>query len=76
MKTFDIEMQTAVELPDRHVMSPFIVVVLNANGNTINVLNANDLATALTICGTQVGGNVLSVSHQTVFCEAPASAHA
>lgn len=74
MKTFDIEMQTAVELPDRHVMSPFIVVVLDANGNTINVLDANSLATALSICGTQIGGNVLSVSGQAVYCKAPNSA--
>jgi hypothetical protein len=74
MKTFDIDALTAVELPDRHVMSPVVLVVVDVQGNTINVLSFNDLAAALNACGTQIGGNVLSISDQgqKVTCQAGA----
>lgn len=76
MKTLELDTLTAVELPVRHVMAPWILVVVDVHGNTINVLSFNDLAAALNACGTQIGGNVLSISHQgqTVTCQAGAKA--
>ncbi len=61
-----IESLSAVELPDRHVMSPFIVIWVDIHGNTVNVLSFNDLETALNACG----NNVLSVVGQSVYCKA------
>ena len=76
MKTFDIDELTAVELPDRHVMSPVILIVVDIHGNTLNVLTFNDIDTALNFCGQQLGGTVLSTSSsgngQTVTCTANA----
>ena len=76
MKTLDIDKLTVVELPDRHVMSPVILVVVDVHGNILNVLSFSDLAAALNACGTQLGGNVLSISNQgqSVTCQAGANA--
>jgi hypothetical protein len=74
-RTLDHTALTAVELPDRHVMSPWVLVVVDVHGNTINVLSFNDLAAAVNACGQQIGGNVLSISKQTqtVVCKAQAN---
>lgn len=76
MNTFDIDAQTAVELPDRHVMSPVVLVVVNANGNVINVLSFNNIAAAINACGQQIGGSVLGIggNGQYVTCKAGSGA--
>jgi hypothetical protein len=73
-KMLDHSTLTAVELPERHVMSPWSLVVVDIHGNTINVLSFNDVAAAVNACGLQIGGNVLSINvqTQTVTCRATA----
>jgi hypothetical protein len=73
-QVLDLHSLAAVELPDRHVMSPVVLVVVDVQGNTINVLSFNDIAAAVNACGQQFGGNVLSIDVQTqrVVCQAQA----
>lgn len=74
-----IDALTAVELPDRHVLDTVVLIVVDASGNTIDVLSFNDLAAALNFCGQQLSGNVLSISDtdqgQEVTCQADATAN-
>lgn len=73
-KTLDRRSVTAVELPERHVMNPWTLVYVDASGNTIDVLSFNDIETAVNVCGTQLGGTVLSIDliAQKVVCQANA----
>lgn len=81
MKTLDervIDSLIAEELPDRHVLA-VIVVVVDASGNTIDVLSFDNLAAALNFCGQQLNGSVLSITEtaqgQIVQCQADATAN-
>jgi hypothetical protein len=65
-----IDRLTAVELPDRYVMSPFIVIWVDIHDNVVNVASFNDLAAALNACG----NNLLSIVAQVVYCRADAEA--
>lgn len=70
MKTIDTDALTAVELPDRHVMSVSLVYV-DVSHNIVNVLSFNDIAAAVNACGS---ANVLSISGNVVYCRASALA--
>jgi hypothetical protein len=65
-----------VELPDRYVMDPWTLIVVDASGATIDVLSFDDIAAAVNFCGQQLAGTVLSIDllAQEVTCEADAGA--
>ncbi len=70
----DIDSLTAVELPDRNVVTVCLLIV-DASGNTLNVLSFNDIATAVNVCGQQINATVLSIftgtdQTQWVDCQA------